>query len=65
MFASCVFVFLMLMLFLSGGAAIHMGVFKSHRPGASSARKFIGGVVSYGFSGVFWFFCYSHHYLGW
>ena len=65
MFASCVFVFLLLLLFLSGGAAIHMGIFKSHRSDASLARKFIGGIVSYGFSAVFWYFSYSYHYLGW
>ena len=65
MFSMIVFFCLMLLLFIAGGAAMHMGIFKVHRKENSFGVKTITGVVSYGFSAVFWFFCYSHHYLGW
>ncbi len=65
MFLSIVFVSLMILLFLSGGAAIFMGVFKGHKQDKSAAAKTISGILSFGLSAVFWFFCYSYHYLGW
>ncbi len=65
MFSAIIFVCLMLLLFLAGGAAVHMGVFKSHKQGKSLASKTITGILSYGFSAVFWFFSYTHFYLGW
>lgn len=65
MFLYTVFICLALLLFLAGGAALHMGVFKAHRPDKSLAQKTVTGILSYGFSAVFWFFSYSHHYLGW
>jgi hypothetical protein len=65
MFMSIVFVCLMLLLFLAGGAAIHMGFFKAHRETASFTRRVLGGVAAYGMSAGIWFFMYSHHYLGW
>lgn len=65
MFLSIVFVCLMLLLFFAGGAALHMGIFKSHKKEKSLASKTFTGILSYGFSAVFWFFNYSYHYLGW
>jgi hypothetical protein len=65
MFMSIVFVCLMLLLFLAGGAAIHLGLFKTHRETASFTCKVLGGVAAYGISAVIWFFMYSHHHLGW
>jgi hypothetical protein len=65
MFSAIVFVSLMLLLFLAGGAAVHMGVFKSHRKEKGSGYNVLTGMGSYGLSALFWFFCYSHHYLGW
>jgi hypothetical protein len=65
MFMSIVFVCLMLLLFLAGGAAIHLGVFKAHRATAPFTRKILGGVAAYGISAVIWFFMYSYHYLSW
>lgn len=65
MFSVIVFIFLLALLFLAGGAALHMGLFKAHKKDTSFTRKALGGVVSYGLSGVFWFFCYSHYYMGW
>lgn len=65
MFAMIVFVFLMILLILSGGAVIHMGVFKVHRPEAGFGRKVFGGIVSYGISALAWLALYSYHYLGW
>lgn len=65
MFLSMVFICLLILLFLAGGAALHMGIFKAHQEEKSLLAKTITGILSYGFSAVFWFFSYSHHYLGW
>ena len=65
MFKTVVFIFLMILLILSGGAAIHLGVFKVHRPETGFVRKVLGGIVSYGISTLAWLAMYSYHYLGW
>jgi hypothetical protein len=65
MFKTVVFIFLMILLILSGGAAIHLGVFKVHRPETGFVRKVLGGIVSYGISAIVWLVLYSYHYLGW
>jgi hypothetical protein len=65
MFMTVVFIFLMILLILSGGAAIHLGVFKVHRPEAGFVKKVLGGIVSYGISAIVWLVLYSYHYLGW
>ena len=65
MFMMLVFIFLMILLILSGGAVIHMGVFHSHRPETAFAKKVLGGIVSYGISALAWLAVYSYHYLGW
>jgi hypothetical protein len=65
MFLTIAFVSLMALLILSGGAAIHIGVFKVHRPGTGFAIKFFGGIVSYVLSAAAWLLMYSHYYLGW
>ena len=64
MFKTVVFIFLMILLILSGGAAIHLGVFKVHRPETGFVRKVLGGIVSYGISAIVWLVLYSYHYLG-
>jgi hypothetical protein len=65
MFRTVVFIFLMILLILSGGAAIHLGVFKVHRPETGFVKKVLGGIVSYGISAIVWLVLYSYHYLGW
>jgi hypothetical protein len=65
MFMTVVFIFLMILLILSGGAAIHLGVFKVHRPETGFVKKVLGGIVSYGISAIVWLVLYSYHYLGW
>jgi hypothetical protein len=65
MFTTVVFIFLMILLILSGGAAIHLGVFKVHRPETGFVKKVLGGIVSYGISAIVWLVLYSYHYLGW
>jgi hypothetical protein len=65
MFMTVVFIFLMVLLILSSGASIHLGVFKAHRPETGFGKKVIGGIVSYGFSAMAWLLLYSYHYLGW
>jgi hypothetical protein len=65
MFMMIVFIFLMLVLVLSGGAAIHMGVFKAHRPETGSGKRIFSAIVSYGISALAWLAMYSYHYLGW
>jgi hypothetical protein len=65
MFLMIVTTSLMIVLILSGGAAIHMGVFKSHRPETGLAKKLFGGLASYGISAIAWLAMYSYHYLGW
>jgi hypothetical protein len=55
----------MVLLFLAGGAAIYMGLFKAHRLTASFSRKVFSGIAAYAISATAWFFIYSHHYLGW
>jgi hypothetical protein len=65
MFMTVVFIFLMILLILSGGAAIHLGIFKAHRPETGFVKKVLGGIVSYGISAIVWLVLYSYHYLGW
>ena len=65
MFMTVVFIFLMVLLILSGGAALHLGVFRAHRPETGFAKKAFGGVISYGISAAAWLALYSYHYLGW
>jgi hypothetical protein len=65
MFMTAVFIFLMVLLILSGGAVLHMGVFKVHLPETSFGKKVFGGIVSYGLSAASWLLMYSHRYLGW
>ena len=65
MFMFIVFIVLATLLFVAGGAALHMGVFKAHREETGFTKKVFGGIASYGISGVGWFFMYSYHYLGW
>jgi len=64
-FLNIAFACLIILLFLAGGAAIHMGIFKAHRETASFSRKVLGGIAAYGISAMAWFFMYSYHYLGW
>jgi hypothetical protein len=65
MLMTIVFILLMILLILSGGAALHLGIFKAHRPEISTVKKTLGGVVPYGISAAFWLVLYSYHYLGW
>lgn len=65
MFKMIVFILLMIMLILSGGAVIYMGVFHAHRPGTGFGKKVLGGVVSCGVSALAWLAMYSYYYLGW
>jgi len=65
MFMTVVFIFLLILLILSGGAALHLSLFKAHRPETGFAKKVTGGILSYGISAVAWFIMYSYHYLGW
>ena len=65
MFMTIIFIFLMLLLILSGGAAMHLGLFKAHRPETGFVRKVFGGIVSYAISALVWLALYSYHYLGW
>ena len=65
MFMTIVFIFLMILLILTGGAAIHLGLFKAHRPVTGFGKKVFGGIVSYGISALVWLALYSYHYLGW
>ncbi|OQY48322.1 MAG: hypothetical protein B6240_04850 [Desulfobacteraceae bacterium 4572_87] len=65
MFMMVVLILQALLLFLAGGAAIHMSVFKVHRGEASISRKVFGGIVSYGLSALVWSLMYSHYYLNW
>ena len=60
-----VFIFLMILLILTGGAAMHLGVFKAHRPETGCVKKVFGGIVSYAISAMVWLALYSYHYLGW
>jgi hypothetical protein len=64
-FAAVVFILLMIALMLSGGAAIHLGVFKAHHPDTGFGQKVVGGIVSYGLSAAAWLLMYSYFYLGW
>lgn len=63
MFLNIVFICLMIMLFLSTGSALFMGIFKGKTGGVG--RKVLERGISYGISLVFWCSCYSWHYLGW
>jgi len=65
MFMTVVFILLMTLLILSGGAALHIGIFKAHRPETGFVKKTFGGIVSYGISAAVWLALYSYHYLGW
>ena len=65
MFRTVVFIFLIILLILGGGAALHLGVFKAHDPGTGFAKRTFGGIVSYGISAAVWLILYSYHYLGW
>ena len=65
MFMMIIFVSLMVLLILSGGAAIHLGVFKAHRRETGFAKKVFGGILSYGLSAAAWLLMYSYQYLGW
>jgi len=65
MFMTIVFICLAVLLVLSSGAALHMGIFKTFGPKKSPGFKAVSGIISYGLSGIVWFFMYSHHYLGW
>ena len=65
MFMMIVFILLMTLLILSGGAVLYMGVFHSHRPQAGLGKKIFSGIVSFGISALAWLALYSYHYLGW
>jgi len=65
MFMTIVFIGLAALLVLSGGTAIHMGIFRAQSGKSSPGFKVASGIVSYGISGILWFFMYSHHYLNW
>lgn len=65
MFTTVVFIFLMSLLILCSGAALHLGIFKVHKPESGFAKKALGGIVSYGISAIVWIILYSYHYLGW
>ena len=65
MFMTVVFIFLMALLILTGGAVLHLGVFKAHRPETGFVKKVFGGIVSYAISALVWLALYSYHYLGW
>lgn len=65
MFLKIVFVFLILLLVVSSGRALHMGVFKAHRENTTFLKRTIGGIVSYALSAIVWLAMYSHHYMGW
>lgn len=64
MFNVTVFILLAALLFLSTGAAIYMGIFKSHKPGVGAGRKFFTGLISFTLSGAYWFLSYGYYYLG-
>jgi len=55
----------MLFLILATGAALYMGVFRSHRPKTSYTKKVYTGILSYTASTGIWFLLYSHQYMGW
>ena len=55
----------MLFLVLATGAALYMGVFRSHRPETSYKKKVFTGIFSYSASAGIWFLLYSHQYMGW
>jgi hypothetical protein len=65
MFMTVVFIFLMILLILTGGAVLHLGVFKAHHPETGFIKKVFGGIVSYTISALVWLALYSYHYLGW
>ena len=65
MFMTIVFIFLMTLLIIASGAALHLGVFNAFRAETGFVKKTLGGAFSYGLSAVFWLVLYSHHYLGW
>ncbi len=65
MFMMTIFVFLMVLLILSGGAALHIGIFKAYCPETGFWKKVFGGIVSYALSAAAWLLMYSYHYLGW
>ena len=65
MFMMIVFIFLMIILILSGGAVIHMGIFRAHQPETGFGKSFFSGIVSYTISALVWLALYSYHYLGW
>jgi hypothetical protein len=65
MFHTIVFIMLMIVLILSSGAAIHLGLFKAHLKRTGFVKKALGGVCAYGLSTIIWLTFYSHHYLGW
>ena len=65
MLMTIVFIFLMILLILSGGAALHLGLFKAHRPETGFVKKVFGGILSYAISALAWLALYSYHYLGW
>lgn len=65
MFMTIIFIFLMALLILTGGAVIHLGLFKVHRPETGSGKKVVGGILSYAISALVWLALYSYHYLGW
>ncbi len=65
MLLAIVFIGLMILLILSGGAVLHLGIFKVHRPGTSFRKKVSGAIVSYGLSAAAWLLMYSYQYLDW
>ncbi|EFK11701.1 conserved domain protein [delta proteobacterium NaphS2] len=65
MFLQTVSVLVAALLVISGGAAIHLGVFKAGRHGMGSTRKALTGLVSYGVAALYWYGAYGFHSLGW
>ena len=65
MFMTIVFILLMLLLIVSSGAALHMGIFHAQHRETGFLQKALGGLVSYGLSAVIWLYFYSYHYLQW
>ncbi|MBA4394780.1 MAG: hypothetical protein C0407_14615 [Desulfobacca sp.] len=65
MFVMIVFCPLIAFLIVSSGTALHMAVFKSHHEETGVAKKVIGGIVSYLFSGLVWLLMTSYTFLGW
>jgi hypothetical protein len=65
MFMLIVFIFLMVVLIMASGAALHMALFKAHRKETGFVQKALGGFISYVFSTVAWLTMYSHRYLDW